>query len=150
MSCGNAKRILTTTQSIPQAQGDPLSSLVFAVGFAPALQHMSTQGHQPYANADDTILTSSPDHLDDALRLWQAQLRDRGLRLNFDKFEVWDPHGHAIHATAAAPPTLRVTEYGFVVLGRQTKEQAFGAPQTSPLFFWHKSAKHPVYDKKWQ
>ena len=88
------RRTLSTHQGIPQ--GDPLSSLTFAVAMAQPLQAMAAQGYQPFAYADDAVLTAEADRTGAALQEWQKQLGKLGLRLNLDKLHFWNPGHHDI------------------------------------------------------
>ena len=110
------RRMLSTHLGIPQ--GDPLSSLTFAAALAPALQHMHEHDNKPFAYADDTVLTATPDGAMEAIRAWQEQLRRIGLSLNADKLQVWNP------ARAVLPPelerafpSLQISTEGFVMCG---------------------------------
>ena len=110
------RRILHTNVGIPQ--GDPFSSLAFAVAMGPPLQKMHAEGHQPFAYADDTVLASEPGRVHDALRAWQRHLQAIGLTLNHSKLQVWDPGDQGLPAELyAAYPAISVSTAGFVMCG---------------------------------
>ena len=83
------RRLLTTHQGIPQ--GDPLSSLTFAVALARPLEEMAGKGRTPFAYADDVVMSARADDTGEALRDWQDQLARIGLRLNPAKLHFWNP-----------------------------------------------------------
>ena len=110
------RRLLSTHQGIPQ--GDPLSSLTFAVTLARPLQTMADRGYQPFAYADDVVLAAPADHTGTALREWRDQLGCIGLRLNQKKLHFWNPGLHDILLNVQENyPDLQISAHGFVVCG---------------------------------
>ena len=72
--------------------------------------------YQPFAYADDAVLTAGADQTGVALQEWQAQLGSLGLRLNLDKLHFWNPGQHDIPLDVQERyPGLQTTEQGFVV-----------------------------------
>ena len=110
------RRVLSTHKGIPQ--GDPLSSLTFAVALAQPLQVMAARGFQPFAYADDTVLAAEADHTGEALQEWQVQLDRLGLRLNKAMLQLWNPGQHDLPiAVQEQDPGLQSSDQGFVVCG---------------------------------
>ena len=110
------RRLLSTHQGIPQ--GDPLSSLTFAVTLAKPLQTMADNGYQPFAYADDVVLAAPADRTGTALAEWRDQLGCIGLRLNQHKLHFWNPGLHDIPLDVQETyPDLQISAQGFVVCG---------------------------------
>ena len=61
-SQAGSRRTLSTAQGIPQ--GDPLSSIAFAIALAKPLQHMHAMHSSPFAYADDTVLVAKPENFE--------------------------------------------------------------------------------------
>ena len=85
MARQGARRLLVTDVGIPQ--GDPLSSLAFALLLAKPLATMNTHESAAVAYADDAVLITAPDHTADTLQRWESLLAPLGLALNRDKLQ---------------------------------------------------------------
>ena len=84
-----------THEGIPQ--GDPISSLTFALVIAePLCQVNHVAGCSAVAYADDCVLACSPEMALPCLDRWQTALQRQGLSLNMAKLEVWNPHSLAL------------------------------------------------------
>ena len=101
-------------------QGDPLSSIAFAVSLAPALAELTrTSEARPLAFADDVVLIAQTHTIQDALQQWRRLLLPLGLALNASKLAVWSLH-HADTVRAQllpAWPNVAVTQHGFTLCG---------------------------------
>ena len=76
---------LLTKEGIPQ--GDPLSSLAFAIALGPHLKELAQSGlATPFAFADDVMLVTCPAQATDALVLWERLC----LCITPAKLAVWD------------------------------------------------------------
>ena len=79
---------LFTQEGIPQ--GDPLSSLAFAIALSPHLRELAHSGlATPFAFADDVMMVASPSTALEALTLWERLLLPTGLSITPAKLAVW-------------------------------------------------------------
>ena len=93
-------QLLSTTTGIPQ--GDPLSSLAFAITLARPLQELrdTHPDASAVAYADDVLLDGPEPSIHRVLNDWHHLIGAMGLRLNPDKTTVWSP------ALTTLPPRL--------------------------------------------
>ena len=109
--------VLSTTTGIPQ--GDPLSSLAFAVALA---RLASLQQHYPedsaIAYADDVLLFAGPDRAHIFLNTWQTLIAEMVLKINASKLVIWSPAGRPIPPRLReACPQAQYTTEGMVICG---------------------------------
>ena len=82
---------LLTQEGIPQ--GDPLSSLAFAIALGPHLREIEQSAlARPFAFADDAMLVTAPAQAAEALALWERLRQPTGLCITPHKLAVWDHH----------------------------------------------------------
>ena len=115
---GGTHQLLSTTTGIPQ--GDPLSSLAFALTIARPLQEL--QANHPTARAvayaDDVLLDSPAPDSHRVLNAWHDLIGSIGLRLNPSKTVVWSPTVTVIPPRLAeACPTATFCTDGLLLCG---------------------------------
>ena len=111
-------QLLSTTTGIPQ--GDPLSSLAFAIALARPLKELQDThpDARAVAYADDALL-DAPEHIiHRVLNDWHGLIGALGLRLNPSKTSVWSPSLQAIPpCLAEACPTATFAKDGLLLCG---------------------------------
>ena len=109
---------LVTTTGIPQ--GDPLSSLAFAVALARPIRDLQvehpTVGVAAYA--DDVLLDSTTADVHRVVNSWHNLIGSAGLRLNPNKIAVWGPNLESMPPRLAeACPSATFSRDGVVICG---------------------------------
>ena len=86
------RKTFCTHAGIPQ--GDPLSSLSFALVLAEPLADLAAlPGCHPLAYADDTVVACPVEVAHEYVAAWRDSLAACGLSLNLDKLRVWNARG---------------------------------------------------------
>ena len=109
---------LLTTSGIPQ--GEPLSSLAFAVALARPLGELRADFPESgaVAYADDVLLDSREEDIHRVVNAWHTLISALGLRLNPDKIAVWGPTLEALPPRLAeACPAATFSRQGIVICG---------------------------------
>ena len=110
--------IVMSTTGIPQ--GDPLSSLAFAVALARPIAALQ-QDHpddSAVAYADDVLLLAGPERAHIFLNTWQTLIAEMGLKINAFKLVIWSPAGQPIPPRLReACPQAQYTTEGMVICG---------------------------------
>ena len=110
--------VLSTTIGIPQ--GDPLSSLAFAVALARPIAALQQDypNDSAVAYADDVLLLAEPDRAHVLLSTWQTLIAAMGLKINASKLVIWSPAGRPFPPRLReACPQAQYTTEGLVICG---------------------------------
>ena len=116
----NGTKVILSREGI--RQGDPTSSLLFAIALQPALEAAAEElgdGGHALAFVDDTLLIGDPNRLAGALKAFSLKAAEAGLKINQVKSSVLNVSGDVEDALSLAAA---------VKLGVKTEAEIMGAP----------------------
>ena len=117
---GEETKVILSREGI--RQGDPTSSLLFAIALQPALvaaaEELGNGGHA-LAFVDDTLLIGDPERLVDAMEAFNQKAAEAGLKINQVKSSVLNMYGD-VEAAQHLAETVR--------LDLKTEAEIMGAP----------------------